>query len=79
MKLTLAHIWLALICLVFFSFLATRLDFQYPYIWTVILILSGLKFLLVVFYFMEMKKANIFWKVLMTIFVISFVLYMLSY
>lgn len=35
-----------------------------------ILSLSGVKFLLVAFHFMEMKKANPFWKVIITLFLV---------
>ena len=33
-----------------------------------ILLLSGIKFLLVAFHFMELKKANLFWKVSLSLF-----------
>ena len=33
-----------------------------------ILALSGVKFLLVAFHFMELKKANVFWKVTLSLF-----------
>jgi len=39
---------------------------------TVILILSGIKFLLIAFQFMELKKANIFWKILLASYLILF-------
>lgn len=35
-----------------------------------ILVLSGIKFLLVAFHFMEMKKANPFWKVILSLFLV---------
>ena len=41
--------------------------------WFVILGLSGLKFLLVAFQFMEMKSANGFWKVLLVLYVSFFI------
>jgi|JI10StandDraft_1071094.scaffolds.fasta_scaffold05680_9 hypothetical protein len=41
--------------------------------WLVILGLSGLKFLLVAFQFMEMKSANGFWKVLLVLYVSFFI------
>ncbi len=37
-----------------------------------IMLLSGLKFLLVAFQFMELKKANIFWKMTLIVFIILF-------
>lgn len=39
---------------------------------SVILVLSGIKFLLVAFQFMELKKANVFWKILLTSYLILF-------
>lgn len=38
-----------------------------------ILIFSGVKFLLVAFHFMELKKANAFWKVSVTLFLVLFI------
>ncbi len=38
-----------------------------------ILFLSSIKFVLVSFQFMEMKKANIFWKILILLFLIIFI------
>lgn len=35
-----------------------------------ILVVSGIKFLLVAFYFMELKKANVFWKATLSIFLV---------
>ena len=39
----------------------------------IILVLSGIKFLLVAFNFMELKKANAFWKTIMIVYVVIFV------
>lgn len=38
-----------------------------------IMLLSGVKFLLVAFNFMELKKANVFWKILLSIFLALFI------
>ena len=38
----------------------------------VIIILSGIKFLLIAFQFMELKKAHIFWKVILTSYLVLF-------
>ncbi|MCC7520920.1 MAG: cytochrome C oxidase subunit IV family protein [Flavobacteriaceae bacterium] len=46
--------------------------------WFVILGLSGLKFLLVAFQFMEMKSANGFWKVLLVLYLIIFAVIIVS-
>jgi hypothetical protein len=40
----------------------------------VILVLSAIKFLLVAFQFMELYKANTFWKVLLSLYLFIFVL-----
>lgn len=37
-----------------------------------LLSLSGIKFLLVTFHFMELKKANPFWKVFLSVFLVMF-------
>jgi len=42
-------------------------------IYTIILFLSAIKFLAVSFQFMELKRANSFWKVLISIFLIIFI------
>ncbi|PHR72536.1 MAG: hypothetical protein COA67_04630 [Lutibacter sp.] len=39
---------------------------------SVILFLSGIKFLLVAFQFMELKKAHIFWKIILTSYLVLF-------
>ncbi|EAR01823.1 cytochrome C oxidase subunit IV family protein [Maribacter sp. HTCC2170] len=44
---------------------------------TVIMILAALKFIGVSFYFMELKKAHIFWKVSLLVFLILFVVLIL--
>ena len=38
-----------------------------------ILFFSGIKFLLVAFHFMELKKANAFWKVIVSLFLVVFI------
>ena len=38
-----------------------------------ILFFSGIKFLLVAFHFMELKKANAFWKVIVSLFLMVFI------
>jgi len=40
---------------------------------TLIMVLSGFKFILVAFQFMELKKANVFWKALLLSFLVLFV------
>jgi len=58
--------------------LSTALVSTYFYGWkflaTSILLLSGIKFILVTFQFMEMKKANSFWKGLIVIYLSIFIL-----
>ncbi|MET2985174.1 cytochrome C oxidase subunit IV family protein [Aureibaculum conchae] len=44
------------------------------YIATIILVLSTIKFLLVAFNFMELAKANIFWKVILGVFLAFFMI-----
>lgn len=58
--------WLALIALTILSAVFANLDLAYVAI--LILALSFLKFIGVAFFFMELKKANAFWKVLLVAF-----------
>jgi hypothetical protein len=58
--------WLVLIGLTVLSAVFANMDFTY--IATIILGLSFLKFVGVAFFFMELKKANTFWKVLLVAF-----------
>ncbi len=58
--------WLVLIGLTLLSAVFANLDF--PYVAIIILGLSFLKFIGVAFFFMELKKANAFWKVLLVAF-----------
>ncbi len=57
--------------------LSTALVSTYFYGWkflaTLILLLSGIKFILVTFQFMEMKKANSFWKGLIVSYLLLFI------
>ncbi len=58
--------WLVLIVLTIISAVFANLDIAYVAI--IILGLSFLKFIGVAFFFMELKKANVFWKVLLVAF-----------
>lgn len=58
--------WLVLIGLTVLSAVFANLDFTYIAI--IILGVSFLKFIGVAFFFMELKKANAFWKVLLVAF-----------
>jgi len=57
--------------------LASALTSAYLYGWkffvTLILSLSAIKFLLVAFQFMEMKKAHAFWKFFIIFYIVTFV------
>lgn len=58
--------WLILIMLTIISAVFANLDLAYASI--IILVLSFMKFISVAFFFMELKKANVFWKVLLVAF-----------
>jgi len=47
--------------------------YDFKYIGLLILFLSGLKFVAVIFQFMEMKKAHAFWKAFIIIFLVAFI------
>ncbi len=73
MRSTLTTTWLLLMFLVILMSLFAHFEPHSSFFWTVILGLSGLKFLLVAFQFMEMKRANSFWKVFLVLFVVLFI------
>jgi hypothetical protein len=50
--------------------LFSMLDASYSFV--AILIITFIKFFLVAFYFMELKKAHLFWKISILIFLIAF-------
>jgi uncharacterized membrane protein (DUF441 family) len=55
--------WLFLIMLTILSAVFANMEMKFVAI--IVLVLSFLKFISVAFFFMELKKANIFWKVLL--------------
>ncbi len=61
-----------LIVLTFFTGLFSQFYSELKIVSTIILLVSGIKFLLVAFQFMELKKANIFWKILLVSYLILF-------
>ena len=63
---------IALIVLTFTSALFSYFEGSLRFLALIILILSSIKFLLVFFRFMEMKKANTFWKVIIISYLIIF-------
>ncbi len=62
-----------LIILTFFTALFARKDSSQWWIPLLILILSGIKFLLVSFNFMEVKKAHSFWKTSIILYLVLFI------
>ncbi|MDO5979301.1 cytochrome C oxidase subunit IV family protein [Flavivirga spongiicola] len=72
---TAAITWIVLLVLTLASALFSKLESKYVIL--VILILAALKFLGIVFQFMEMKKAHVFWKVLIIGFLVLFVIALL--
>jgi hypothetical protein len=73
MRLTLGNTWFLLILLVISTTFFTYFFKSNPYFWEFVLILSGLKFVLVAFIFMELKKANTFWKIFILFFISIFI------
>ena len=72
---TAAITWIILLVLTLASALFSKLESKY--IIFIILILAMLKFLGIAFQFMEMKKAHVFWKVLIIGFLVLFVIALL--
>ncbi|MDG1040538.1 MAG: cytochrome C oxidase subunit IV family protein [Polaribacter sp.] len=72
-KKNLLSTWILLIALtllvVFFSLFFDGEN----YLATIILLISALKFLAISFYFMEMKKAHVFWKTTIIVFLLLFI------
>ena len=62
--------WLLLLTLTVIAGLISSTNFAYTV--PLILVLAALKFMGVAFSFMEMKKANLFWKVLIVSFLVVF-------
>ena len=62
--------WLLLLTLTVIAGLISSTNFAYTV--PLILVLAVLKFMGVAFSFMEMKKANLFWKVLIVSFLVVF-------
>ena len=73
---TAAITWIVLLVLTLASALFSKLESKY--IILVILILAALKFLGIVFQFMEMKMAHVFWKALIIGFLAFFVMMILA-
>ena len=69
-QLTLQKTWLILLILMVLMSLFAYYFKINPYFWHIILLFSGLKFWLVAFWFMEMRKAHILWKLILLIYVV---------
>ncbi|WP_341216532.1 cytochrome C oxidase subunit IV family protein [uncultured Wocania sp.] len=62
--------WIILIVLTITSALVSKLESKYVVL--IILILSTLKFFGIAFQFMEIKKAHLFWKIIIVGFILFF-------
>tara|TARA_R110000868_G_scaffold147888_1_gene369509 strand:+ start:928 stop:1164 length:237 start_codon:yes stop_codon:yes gene_type:complete len=62
--------WIILIVLTITSALVSKLESKYVVL--IILILSALKFFGIAFQFMEIKKAHVFWKIIIIGFILLF-------
>lgn len=70
MKKSVTITWIILILLTISSALVSNLDSKYVVL--IILILSALKFFGIAFRFMEIRKANLFWKTIIIGFIFLF-------
>lgn len=70
-------VWIGLILLTILSAAVSNGDLNYSS--TFIIILAGLKFIGITFYFMELKKAHVFWKVSILMFLVLFSIISLSF
>ncbi len=73
MKLTHQKALVLLYILTIVSALISKFYYGWKAFVTVILVLSAIKFMLVAFQFMEMKKANSFWKFMIIFYLVIFV------
>jgi hypothetical protein len=64
---------ITLVVLVLLTISTSFFSVHYKNMVFLILLLSGIKFVLVAFQFMELKKAHPFWKVLLLLFIVLFV------
>ena len=65
-------VWLVLLAISILAVFIVKWDIRLNVAATIILAFFMLKFLLVAFYFMELKEANAFWKWTVTLFVSLF-------
>ncbi len=72
MRLTLGNTWFLLMLLVISTTICTFFYKSNQYFWELVLLLSGLKFILVAFFFMELKKAHVFWKIFILFYIFLF-------
>ena len=72
MKNTATITWIILIVLIISSALVSGMN--NTYVSLIILLLSAIKFSGIAFQFMELKKAHVFWKVLIVAFIVCFAL-----
>jgi len=64
------YVWILLVILTVAVGVISSFPFSYAVV--AILVLSGIKFIGVSFYFMELKKAHIFWKISVLIYLLLF-------
>ena len=76
MRKTLTITWIILIVLTIVSALVSKL--QAVYVVPIILILAAVKFIGIAFQFMELKKANTFWKAMILAFLLLFTVIILA-
>ena len=67
------NVWMVLIVLTICTALIANSTLLYSNAVLLILIISVVKFLGVSFYFMELRKANVFWKIAVLLFVLIFI------
>ncbi|MFA5297964.1 MAG: cytochrome C oxidase subunit IV family protein [Lutibacter sp.] len=65
-------VWLVLLAISILAVFIVKWDIRLNVVAAIIMAFFMLKFLLVAFYFMELKKANVFWKWAVTLFVSLF-------
>jgi hypothetical protein len=66
--------WVSLISLTILSAIISTYFFKVGYLVELILLLAAIKFIIVAYFFMDLKKAHIFWKTATLLFLLIFLM-----
>jgi hypothetical protein len=66
--------WVSLISLTILSAIISTYFFKVSYLVELILLIAAIKFIIVAYFFMDLKKAHIFWKTATLLFLLIFLM-----